>query len=222
VSGILHQTEEQLELYALGRLPEAGVAAVEEHLLVCASCQEKLDEVEAFALAMREGIAAEPDAGEQTDWFAWLRRPPSAWAIGFAAILLAAGLYLSLSRSRVAPLASLQLTAMRGDIPSVAPARETDITLNLEADAESNGAGASHAAPQISGSDPAPPPVSPAFEMEVVDSTGGTVVKKAPVGGDAVTLGIKKQLAQDTYFVRLYGSGGKLLHEYAFRVQAGL
>ena len=70
---MVHQTEEQLEFYALGRLTETQVAAVEEHLLVCSVCQDKLDEVEAYALAMREAISAEPKPEPQTDWLAWLR-----------------------------------------------------------------------------------------------------------------------------------------------------
>jgi len=48
-----HGTEEQLELYALGRLPGSGQVRLEEHLLVCAACRDKLNEIGDFALAMR-------------------------------------------------------------------------------------------------------------------------------------------------------------------------
>ena len=47
----------------------------------------------------------------------------------FAVALLAVGLYVSLGQTHVAPLATLQLTAMRGETQSVLPAQETDITL---------------------------------------------------------------------------------------------
>jgi hypothetical protein len=191
-SGISHQTDDALELYALGRLPEPQVAVVEEHLLICGACQERLDEVEAFALAMRAGIAAEPAPEPRTAWFGWLRQPVAAWAGGFAIAVLAVGLYASLGRSHVAPLASLQLTAMRGEVQSAAPAKETDITLT---DAPAEDAGA--------------------LRVAVVDAAGGTVWSGAP---GLRTVRITKQLAQSSYFVRLYDGSGKLLHEYGFRV----
>ena len=199
-----HETDEQLELYALGRLPEPRVAAVEEHLLVCFACQERLDEVETFALAMRQAVAGEPEARAHTSWFRWpglwfgrlrlqdLRPPAFIWAGGFTALLLAAGLYFHSGRN-VAPLASLQLTAIRGDIQSATPAQETDITL---ADA----------------------PAGTALRGEVVDATGGPVWN-GPLEGDAPKIKLLKPLTPGNYFVRLFDNTGKLLHEYGFRVR---
>lgn len=37
-----HIEPEKFELYALGRLPEAEAAPLEEHLLVCHQCQDEL------------------------------------------------------------------------------------------------------------------------------------------------------------------------------------
>ena len=124
---ISHQPDDRLELYALGRLPEPEVAVVEEHLLVCPSCRERLDEVELFAIAMRQAISTEPAARERTMWFAWLR-PHLIGAVGFAALLFATTLYLHPGR-KVDALASLELAAMRGDMQQTGPAQETDITL---------------------------------------------------------------------------------------------
>ena len=181
--GIFHQTDEQLELYALGRLDEPGQAVVEEHLLVCVTCQERLDAAEGFAIAMRQALANERAAEpEKTGRLAWLWPWPAAVA-GFAALLLAIVLSLPSSRNLV-PLASLQLTAIRGEVPSVEPARETDITLT---DA----------------------PTEAGLRVEVVNGAGAKV---------ADSLKIRKSLAQGSYFVRLFDSGGKLLHEYGFRV----
>lgn len=197
---ISHQTEEQLELYALGRLPGPAIAVVEEHLLVCISCQERLDEVEAFALAMRDAIADEPATQARSGWFACFRsglgqpglNPRSmALAVGFAVLALASVLFLHTGRN-VAPLASLQLTATRGETQTVKPAQKTEITL---ADA----------------------PAQAALRVEVVDATGGSVWN-GPYQADAGKVKIAKQLPPGTYFVRLYDSTGKLLHEYGFRV----
>lgn len=55
-----HQPDDQLELYALERLTEAEQAVIEEHLLICQACRERLDEVEAYAKAMRQAIADSP------------------------------------------------------------------------------------------------------------------------------------------------------------------
>jgi hypothetical protein len=199
---MVHQTEEQLECYALGRLPEAQVAVVEEHLLICDVCQHKLDEVEAFALAMREAIATAPAPRPRTDWLAWLRpenRLPSwskAAAGGFAVFVFAAGLYMYNGRTALAPTATLQLTAIRGEMPSVPPARETDIILS---DA----------------------PAHPGLRVEVVDSTG-TMVWSGPFHSDTSKMHLVRQLSEGSHFIRLYDSGGKLLREYGFVVRASL
>lgn len=196
---ILHQTDEQLERYALGRLPEPLSAEVEEHLLVCSDCQERVDDLEAYALAMRQAISSEPE--QRPNWFAriqsWfqgssLMTPVIACAGGVAAILLAGTLYLQ-SPQHLLPVASLQLTATRGAMPAVEPSRETDITL---ADA----------------------PVGMALHAEIVDANGSKVWN----GNIDHRIALTRNLAPGTYFVRLYDAGGKLLHEYGFQVRGNL
>jgi len=205
VPEISHQPDERLELYALGRLPEPEVAVVEEHLLVCVSCQERLDEVELFATAMRGAIASEPLPQARANWLAsrlnWFRPSSAApWSFAgagaaLAALVLATGLYLHPGQN-VAPLASLDLAAMRGDVPQIGPARETDITLT---DAPTGNAA------QLS--------------LEVIDSNGQNVWA-GRLGSNGATVRIAKQLAPASYFLRLFDQNGKLLHEYGFRVQA--
>ena len=85
---------------------------------------------------------------------------------------------------------------MRGDVQSVGVAQETDIKLGDV-------------------------PVEAGLRVEVVDATGGTVWSSAR-GADAGRLKIAKELEQGSYFVRLYDGGGKLLHEYGFRVSSGI
>jgi hypothetical protein len=48
-----HPTRETIELYALGRLAEALVPPLEEHLLVCHRCQDTLRDEDSFALSIR-------------------------------------------------------------------------------------------------------------------------------------------------------------------------
>ena len=194
---IEHRADEELELYALGRLPATLEAEVEEHLLVCDVCQERLNDLEAYALAMRQAIAAAPDAPAakpRAAWLAFARLSPIpvlSWAGMLALILIGAALYFRPAPD-VPPLAAIQLTALRGDnIASVEPALETDLTFS---DA----------------------PAAPALRAEVVDAAGGAVWSGAfPANTRKIQL--TKRLAPGRYFVRLYDPAGQLLHEYAFR-----
>lgn len=51
-----HVSEDRLEAYSLGRLSEDELARLEEHLLVCAACQERLEATDAFVETMRQAL----------------------------------------------------------------------------------------------------------------------------------------------------------------------
>ena len=53
-----HITGDDLELYAMERLPESVAAPVEEHLLLCEECQARLADFDAYVRAMRAAMAA--------------------------------------------------------------------------------------------------------------------------------------------------------------------
>ena len=209
MESLKHGTSETLELYALGRLDPGDAGELEEHLMICSNCQEKFEEVEAFALGMRDVLRRQPVpvAKPAVDWFAWLRRPSFALAGGFALLLLV-GVMFSRSGSRaVLPVASIQLSAMRGDTMTVPVAKEFDITL---ADA-----------PEGKGP----------FRVEMVDATGHQVWSGVPsgsaanaAGGKVAAKGLEVVKAQvnsiepGDYFLRLFGADGSLLHEYGLRI----
>lgn len=48
-----HATDDALEEYALGRIRGAALARIEEHLLVCETCQDRLSQLDMFV----QGIA---------------------------------------------------------------------------------------------------------------------------------------------------------------------
>jgi hypothetical protein len=48
-----HPPEELLELYSLGMASQAELTALEEHLLTCSDCQTRLEDAEAFIVAIR-------------------------------------------------------------------------------------------------------------------------------------------------------------------------
>lgn len=201
-----HGTDAQLELYALGRLPESDLAALEEHLLMCESCRERLDGVSDFALGMREGSfqpGASPAETGRTTWAglkmnsqlaSFLRRPAVSMGLAFVLLLLVIGIFSN--RNQVATSASLQLTATRGAMPVSGPARSFDLKLSD--------------APREGGP----------FRVEVLSSGGETVwanlAESTPSG---VGINVAQQLPPGDYFVRLYAASGTMLREYGFRVR---
>ena len=194
-----HGTDEQLELYALHRLPDAETTVLEEHLLLCAPCQERLTEVENFALGMREALISEPVPAEKpvrADWFAWLRRPAFGMAVALAAVILMIFTFTRIGNPRLAPVATIQLSAMRGQMKTVQPARETDIDLTDVSSTQGS------------------------VHVDLVDGSGRKVWGGVgvPAGGNQ-QLKIQQRLDAGDYYIRLYGPDGNLQHEYGFRVQ---
>ena len=158
--------------------------------------------MEDFAIGMRKGLQAEPAPVKMPQgnrWADWLRRPAVSMAIGFAAVILVIGLYSSRgsSAANVAPTASLQLTAMRGEMTRTVPARQFDLTL---ADGPREGG---------------------PYRVEVVNQIGARMWSGLATGGPAgVHVNVTQKLLSGDYFVRLYDADGKVLREYGFRVRA--
>ncbi len=68
-----HLTEDALEVYSLGRLSsEDDLATLEEHLLVCAYCQARLEKMDQFIQAAAAGAKAVADAPAQKGPLAYL------------------------------------------------------------------------------------------------------------------------------------------------------
>jgi hypothetical protein len=44
--GVCHILDDDLEQYALNRLPDSAAGKVEEHLLICEDCRRRLDETD--------------------------------------------------------------------------------------------------------------------------------------------------------------------------------
>jgi anti-sigma factor RsiW len=74
-----HIDEETLELYALGRLAEEEAAPVEEHLLVCHSCQDRLASTDEFIRTVRAAASNLPPKKPKQKG-----DPKSFWRIPFA------------------------------------------------------------------------------------------------------------------------------------------
>jgi hypothetical protein len=180
-----HGFHEDLELYVMGRLAPELVDRIEEHLLVCEPCRAALDETAIYCAALRKEFAAAPVRSRP----GWRSAPVFAFTV-VVLLLAVAGWFLTRDMAPSVPLATIQLTAMRGDMPAADRARETEIRLT---DA-----------------------VGFQGVAELVDESGGSIWKGSLAAGGA--LRINKPLGSGAYFVRLYDAG-RLVREYGFRVR---
>jgi hypothetical protein len=194
-----HWSEDQLESYVRGQLDSADVARLEEHLLICVACQDRLDAAEDIAIGFREALKTElepaPEPQRSPRWFDWLRRPAFSMGLSFAALILAVALFSS-RKPALAPNETLVLTAMRGELTETRPARTYDITL-------SDG-------PREGGP----------FRVQVLNAAGAPVWNGLAVAGPAGTQFTEGgRIDPGDYFIRLYSVDGKVLREYGFRIR---
>jgi anti-sigma factor RsiW len=59
---LTHITEEDLERYAMRMAPEADLERIEEHLLICAECRDRLIETERVVAAFQAAGARIKDS----------------------------------------------------------------------------------------------------------------------------------------------------------------
>lgn len=191
-----HGTDDDLESYVLGRLSEPELARLEEHLIVCAGCRDRLSAAEAFAAAMKAAPQSETRMPpERKAWASLLRRPVVSMTLAFVA-LIAIVSFFSTGRTKFAAVSTLTLTAERGAMPATAPAQELDLTL---ANA---------------------PAGSQVFRVEIVSAAGQIVWSGlAPATAAGVQVKANQHLPPGDYFVRLYALSGGVLREYGFRIR---
>lgn len=199
-----HGTDDQLEAYALGQLAtsdQPGLEVLEEHLMICSTCRDRLDGVEAFTSGVKDafGSSSAIAFSKQTDLFSWLPWPKASLAMALLA-LVAIIFIFSRAQTQFAPVANLQISATRGEMPVTAPARELDLTLlNAPTDSRS-------------------------FRALIVNATGRTVWSgQASQSKDAAASSLQLKAQQPfesgDYFLRLYGESGSVVREYGFRIR---
>jgi hypothetical protein len=198
-----HGTDDQLEEYALGRLAisdQPGLEMLEEHLMICSTCRDRLDGVETFTSGMKAALGPSPAVAisKQTGLFAWLPWPKVSIGLAFVA-LVAIILIFSRGQTQFAPAANLQLSATRGEMPVTAPARELDITL-LNAPVEGQN-----------------------FHASIVNATGRTVWSGPARGANdpagSLQVHAQQRFEPGDYFLRLYGFSSDVVREYGFRIR---
>ncbi len=204
-----HTEESALEQFAMGTLTEEKSVELEEHLLVCHTCQDRLAEWDAYLEAIR-AVAPRLRHESPPVWeklLAWLPRPSlipkPVWAGAFAVLALAvligfqAGL---LQPGRNQPFA-VALSSSRG----------LDATADTRAPA---------GRPLLLSIDLTELPQLAAYRLQVVDNTGAELASLAPQPKDGKLEAITpRSFANGEYFVRLYSPSHELLREFKLRVE---
>lgn len=203
-----HAPEEMLEEYSRGVLPDAEAECLEEHILICPQCQDRLAEVDAFLDAARRAAARlqmEPPATLEENWrglLRWLARPARLAAAAGLTVLLAGAVVAWRAGQRSAPVFSVYLQAVRGEgaLGARAPVNRP-LQLRL---------------------DPAGLPALKSCRVEIVDTRGATVLEAAARwDAGVITVEVTRRLAAARYWVRLYEPGPRrtLLREFALAIQ---
>jgi hypothetical protein len=197
-----HPTEDELEKYLLNHTTGFEMAAIEEHLLVCGSCQTALEDAEAVVLAMRSAcrqLLREQAAAPRRWW--QIRIPMAAYAGSFAVLITVFSLGYVYRAPATMPESELVLTAMRsGAAPHSMFARAgSTVLLHLDATAL---------------------PSRAPYVVEVVDQSGGRIWSGgAAVVRNAVTVKVGERLEAGRYWVRLNNSSGVELREFELDVR---
>ena len=179
----------------MGTCAPEDAALLEEHLLTCEGCQERLREADEYRLTMRmasEQWRRDERAGKGREW----RFPSWFPALATAAcclLLVVAAVRFVGSRG---PVVAVSLSALRGSgVGSSAPAgRDLMVRPDLTGLAETT-----------------------SYRLEIVDQTGRPVRQGAVARAQD---GLKVPgLGAGLYFVRVYRPAGELLREYGLEIR---
>lgn len=192
----LHPSEDALELYALRRLAEGDEAPLEEHLLICEKCRNRLEEMDEYVAALREAL----EHGPVTQPVALPKRMPRlAWAgvlVAAAILALALPLWRTPEPPREVVLQSWRGAVGAGDakVPAAAP-----LAVRLAGEGL---------------------PESPRYRVEVVDDRGQSIHEEM-LEASRLTLSLNSGLDAGHYWVRVFDpSGSRLpLREYSLTVE---
>jgi hypothetical protein len=189
--------EDLLERYSMGTVTEAESERIEQHLLVCQTCRNRLQEDETFLRAMREAAGDLERTQPPPRPSFWWRPLPAFAAAAVALLLVFAGVRFFQSGPALPPVAvTLQATrgaGIEGNVPANRP-----LVLKLD----------------VSTLD-----VQHSHRVEIVDQSGREVWSGKADRVDSNLPVAIPGLRAGIYFVRVYATEGRLLREYGLEVR---
>ncbi|MBA3974565.1 MAG: hypothetical protein C0504_10150 [Candidatus Solibacter sp.] len=205
-------SETELEDFLHNRLSGATRECVEEHLLVCPACLERVEEEEQFAASFRtaarriedESLKAAFDGPRPGAWArlgAWLKRP-FGLGVGLAFVGAAALLTLAVAPSlHTQPAMEITLRAERGLAAAAGPSAEAGRPLRLNLDAAG-----------LPGQ---------TLELELATMNNSVLLESQGLAtGNIIGWELGRGLDAGTYWVRIYHPPeNTLLREFALNVK---
>jgi hypothetical protein len=179
----MHIQEDVLDRYAMGSLEEESIAAVEEHVLACPLCQNRLAGADEFLANFRAAamqLQLDRSAAQPRRFWAPAR---FLWAGAAAAVVL------------LAVLISKQPEAVRFAPPTVVMQSLRGPEAGAHVDARG---------PFLLAFDITQPSTPTAYEIAIVNAVGNEILRtNAEVRGGRLTASIKR-LPRGSYWVRVF------------------
>lgn len=183
-----HLRTEDIERYSLGELPEDLSDSFEEHLLLCESCRNQVQEHDEFVRSMQL-------AGNQIRISATARQMEGRarhWGLILAAAsLVVTAVIFAWTHGSARTEFAVNLSAMRGAAAVAAAPANRPLVLH----------------PDLTGL-----PAASSYRIEVVDASGRAVWSGTAPGATLPAL------RPGMYFVRIYSGRSELLREYGLQV----
>ena len=190
-----HVEAEDLERYSMGTDSPEATPLIEEHLLTCDGCRDRLLAIDAYLRDMQtasEQVRRDERAAKRREW-----RIPAWFPV---MVTVAVGIVLVVATPRFirppGPVVAVSLTALRsGGAGNSAPSgRELMLHPDLTGLAEDS-----------------------SYRLEIVNQTGHTVRQGTLTRAQN---GIQvRGLVAGLYYVRVYLPAGELLREYGLRIE---
>jgi hypothetical protein len=194
-----HASDDLLERYAMGHATPQECEKIEEHLLICARCQQALASTADYVGAMRAAAIQlrQEEKQPRQPLLAPIWRPlQPAWSLALAALLVCLiGGMTWYSRHTITAPAVVVLESMRGPTNSNSAPSGTPLTLLLD----------------LTGLPPAAQ-----YNLEIVDDSGHPVFESTAIAsGRTARATVPARLSTGDYYVRLYAPGRQLLREFS-------
>jgi hypothetical protein len=199
----VHPDNETLERYSLGHLAAGELECVEEHLFVCAICQDELTVVDSLARDLKEALAVmrtqpEPKRIRFLDRLFAIPRPIFVGAL--AALLLVLVVPLTRFRSPNGTPAEVRLQTYRGGEPAGISQADARRPLQLKL-ADPRGLATGN------------------YQVEIVNDKGSKVWSGRSVRDNAGLFIDAQAFVPGKYWIRLFGAGNALAAEYGLELK---
>ncbi len=209
-------TQDELEEFLFARLAGVTSEMIEEHLLVCEPCLDRVNEEESYVQAFRTA-ARQAEAEDSRPAMAGARSPQPGWReklfAGWA--LLGGRSALAMACVALAVIGVFSSPLLRG------PAAETPVILSLARGAEDLAVSAPAGASLRLSANVAELPSLDLWQVEVVDGRGKLEHRSEVVAtGGSLNWKIEDGLASGRHWVRLRDPrDGSLVREYGLGVR---